>query len=74
MGKIKIMGFPKPPFTIPFDDPHPKFHPVYNIRCVKDVEIFTWKRLTQFIGKKKTVLKNLRGLQQLPFGGRGLRL
>ena len=34
--------------------------------------MITWKHLVQFIGQKSCLKKNLRGLQQPPFGGRGL--
>ena len=35
--------------------------------------MITLKRWRSLLGKKKAVLKNLRGLQQPPFRGRGLK-
>ena len=50
MDKIKVMRFHQPPYTILFGDPHTpndiaKFHLIYIKRCVKDVEMITYKRL-----------------------------
>ena len=61
MDKIRIMGFHQPPSTILFDDPHTQTttpnHLIYIKRCVKNVEMISLKRLAQFIGQKKAVLK-----------------
>ena len=73
MDKIRIMGFHQPP-TILFDDPHTqttplKFHSFTSKGCRNDlIEAF----IAVYWAKK--LLNNLRGLQQTPFGGRGLKL
>ena len=55
---MKIMGFHHPPY------------PVCIKRCVKDVEMITWKRLAQLIGEKKLIKINDNNNNNLPFGGR----
>ena len=71
MDKRRIMGFHQPHSTILFDDlPYPndtlQFHLIYIKRCVKDVEMITSKRLTQFMGEGGKLFKKILGVAKTP--------
>ena len=73
------MGFHQPPSTIIFKDPpHSQTTPPISPRIQQKMRNRCKHNYIEAFGSvywaKNAVLKNLAGLQQLPFAGRGLKL
>ena len=76
MDKIKVMGFHQPPLSFSLIIPIPKRHPQISPHIQQKIHKGCRNNYLEACGAvywaKKAALKSLRGLQQAPFGGRGI--